>query len=158
MAKAKAASAKTDDDLEFGLAVPNPQDVQAAEDQTVEAPAVEVTASAAVETPAETAEPVQAPVPPEPPKIQTLRIPFPIIAADAPVTGYVATSLNMQLSPQDVGLWKRFVLALREGHAMYAAPGNVVRHVDSASDAIRWLLQQARMELEDTDDGPAIPE
>jgi len=51
-------------------------------------------------------------------------------------------SIKLDLQPCLRGRFQRLVHGLQSTHATFELPGGRTMHVDSAADAIRWLISQ----------------
>lgn len=105
------------------------------------APPVVVPGDAKRELPAA----VQAPSPPrEALALVKHSVVVPLLPVGAPLKGYYSQmrSVNVELPPWMLGRFRRFVAGLHSTHATYPGHANKPMHVDSAADAVRWLISQ----------------
>lgn len=67
-----------------------------------------------------------------------------ILPPGTQLTGYMATmsSASFDLPPHLKDRFRRFVAGLHQSHATYPGVGGKRMHVDSAADAMKWLISQ----------------
>lgn len=67
-----------------------------------------------------------------------------MLPAGTQLTGYMASmrSASFDLPPHLCDRFRRFVAGLHQSHATYPGVGGKTMHVDTAADAMKWLISQ----------------
>lgn len=140
-------AAKPEEDRSASLY--NPAEDIAETDAAPVMPDEPVSASPPVVVPGDTKRELPTAVQAPPAPMEALRlvnhnVVVPLLPVGAPLKGYYSQmrSVNVELPPWMLGRFRRFVAGLHSTHATYPGHANKPMHVDSAADAVRWLISQ----------------